>query len=226
VATVLFYGGSIGCGLLLGWVSVRLWRLCAPRESSRRFWESLGDITRQMLKVDEVTWLFTLYRRLARDVGGYVLRNLAGVLLACLPVAAFLILVAPSVLALWERGAERVVIYPSASTWQIARSGDLSELLGAGPGDPDVGLDIDRSAGVGRTAVCRSSARCTVFRLLGFHVIETSEPLLEDSLYVVIRGQRGDRNFLWPYLNDLEFTFACSFMVATIGSLFRHRTPP
>jgi hypothetical protein len=223
-ASLLFYGGGVGCGLLLGWLFVRLWRLCAPRESNRRFWESLGDITRQMLKVDEVAWLLALYRRLARDVGGYVLRNLGGVLLACLPVAVFLIVVAPSILALWDRGAERVVLYPSGSTWQIARSADLSEPPASGPGDPDIGLETDGSAGIGRTAVCSSPARCTIFRVLAFRVIERPEPLLDDAPYVVIRAHRGHRNFLWPYLHDLEFAFGCAFMVGTIGSLFWHRT--
>ena len=223
MASLLFYGGAIGCGLLLGWLFVRLWRWCAPRELNRRFWVAFRDIAGQMLKVDDVAWLLALYRRLARDAGGYVLRNLGGVLLACLPVGAFLILVAPSVLALWDRGAEQVVLYPSGRSWHIARSADLSEPA-AGPGDPDVGLDIERSAGLGRTAVCWSPARCTIFRLLGFHVIEKNEPLLDDAPYVVIRAQRGHRNLLWPYLNDLEFAFGCAFMIGTIGGLIWHRT--
>jgi hypothetical protein len=223
-SSLLFYGGSIGCGLLLGWLSARLWRLCAPREANRRFWLSLGDITRQMLEVDEVAWLLALYRRLARSVGSYVLRNLGGLLLACLPVAAFLILVAPSVLALWDRGAERVVLYPSGSTWQIARSVDLSDPSVTGPGAPDIGPDIAGTAGVGRIAACSSLARCTIFRALGFRVLEGPEPLLNDAPYLVIRAHRGHRNFLWPYLNDLEFAFGCAFIVGTIGSLFWHRT--
>ena len=222
MASLLFYGGGIGCGLLLGWLFGRLWRWCAPREANRRFWVSLRDITRQMLKVDDLAWLLALYRRLAQDAGGYALRNLGGLLLGLLPVAAFLTLVAPSVLALWDRGAEQVVLYPSGRSWQIARSADPSEPA-AGPGDPDVGRD-DGSAGPGRTAVCWSPARCTIFRLLGFRVIERAEPLLDDAPYVVIRADRGRRNLLWPYLNDLEFAFGCAFMVATIGSLLRRRT--
>jgi hypothetical protein len=219
VASVLFYGGGIGSGLLLGWLFVRIWRLCAPRRTNRRFWQSLGDITRQMLKVDEVAWLLTLYRRLARDAGGYVLRNIGGMLLGGLPAAAFLLLVAPSALALWDRGAEQVVLYPAERSWQIARSADLS-----GPVDPDVGLDGHGSAGGGRTAVCSSPARCTIFRMLAFRVIEKPEPPLDDAPYVVIRAQRGHHNFLWPYLNDLEFAFACAFVAGTVGGLFWPRT--
>ena len=108
MAGLPYYAGGIAAGLALGWLFVRLWRLCAPREINRRFWTSLGDISRQMLAVDEIAALLRLYRRLAREVGGYVLRNLGGLALACLPVAAFLILVAPAALALWDRGADRV----------------------------------------------------------------------------------------------------------------------
>ena len=207
----LYYAGSVAAGLLLGWLFVRLWRLCAPRATNRRFWAALGDISRQMLAVDEVAWLLRLYRRLAREVGGYLLRNLGGLALAGLPLGAFLILVAPGALALWDRGADRIAFYPSPAAWERARAADPA-------------LDLAVAADAGRTALCWSATRCTLFRLLGFRVIEQPAPVPADAPYLVARAGRGTGNLLWPYLNDLEVAFACAFLLASIGGLFWRRS--
>lgn len=209
---LLFYLGGIAAGLLLGWLFVRLWRWCAPRNGNRRFWTSLGTISRQMLAVDEPAALFGLYGRLARDVGGYVLRNLGGLVLACVPVAAFLLLLGPTALGWWDRGAERVAFYPSETAWQSPAVADL-DLAGAGPAE------------VGRTAVCWSAGRCLLFELLAFRVVEKDEPVVADAPYLVARADRGAANFLWPYLNDLEFAFACALIIGSMGSLWWRRRP-
>lgn len=209
----LFYLGSIAAGLLLGWAFVRLWRWCAPRETNRRFWSVLGEISRQMLTVDEPSALLGLYGRLGRDVGGYVLRNIGGIVLACVPVAAFLLLVAPTALALWARGAEQVALYPSPAAWQSPAVAGV-DVAAAGPGE------------VGRTAVCWSTGRCLLFELLAFRVVEKPEPVVADAPYLVARADRGSANFLWPYLNDLEFVFACALIVGSMGSLWWRRPAP
>ena len=163
-----------------------------------------------MLAVDEVAALLRLYRRLAREVGGYVARNLGGLVLACLPVAAFLALVTPAALALWDRRADQLAFYPSPAAWASARSADPA-------------LDLEPAADARRTALCWTATHCTLFRLLAFRVIEQPAPLLADAPYAVARAGPGAGNFLWPYLDDLEFAFAGAFMVASIGSLFRRR---
>lgn len=224
VATLLFYSGGIAGGLLLGWLFVPLWRLCAPRESNRRFWVSFGDVTRQMLTVDDVAQLLSLYRRLGREAGGYVLRNLGGLILASLPAAAFLILVAPAALALWDHGAERIAVYPPEAAQAIANSADRTASPASHPAGSKVEFDTDPSHELQRTAICWTAAHCTIFRLLAFYVIEKPEPVVDEASYVVIRAQRGRRNALWPYVNDLEFAFACAFMFATIASFWWRRT--
>ena len=81
-------------------------------------------------------------------------------------------------------------------------------------------LDADAAA---RTAVCWTATRCTLFQLLAFRVVERPQPVVADAPYLVARAGRGDRNFLWPYLNDLEFAFAGAFMAASIGGLLWRR---
>lgn len=220
---ILFYSGSVGAGLLLGWLFVKLWRRLVPPGTHGKFWTSLGDITRHMLAVDELSLLLSLYQRLARDVGGYLLRNLSGILLACLPAGAFLIFVAPSALALWDRNSAGLVLYPPAAS-ELAKAVDRDESLAAALGVTDSELKRQPSETVGRTAVCWSKTYCAIFRLLAFRVIETSEVIVHTQPYLVIRAQHGDVNFLWPYLNDLEFVFICAFMAATAGGLLRGRT--
>ena len=48
--------------------------------------------------------------------------------------------------------------------------------------------------------------------------------MVEDTPYLVTRAARGNRNFLWPYLNDLEFAFACAFILTSFGSLLWRRS--
>lgn len=222
MAELLFFGASVASGLVLGWLFVRLWRWCAPRVTNRRFWASLGDITRRMLAVDEFSTLLALYRRLAAEVGGYLLRNLGGLALACLPVGLFLVLVAPGALALWDRGAERLVLYPPTLTQDLGAADD-DRALDVALGGSKLAA-VEPAAQAGRTAVCWTTTDCLIFRLLAFRVVERERPLIADAPYLVVRAERGDANFLWPYLNDLEFVFICAFMAATVGCMLWHRT--
>jgi hypothetical protein len=218
---VLIYSGSVGSGMLLGWLVAKLWKRCTPRETHRQFWVSLVDITKCMLAVDELQLLLSLYRRLALDVGGYLLRNIGGLVVACLPVVVFSVFVAPLVLELWDRTADRVVLYPQAAVDELTAV-ERSEML-ATLGISAIELDQQPTNVVGRTAVCWTQTSCAFFRLLAFEVIETPAAILHDAPYLVVRAQHGDVNFLWPYLNDLEFAFVCAFMVTTIGSLLLGR---
>lgn len=206
-----FYLGAVVAGLLFGWLFVLLWRWCAPRDTNRRFWAALAEISRQMLAVDEPAALLRLYGRLGRDVGGYVLRNLGGLVLACAPVGVFLLLAGSPVLTLWDRGAEGVAFYPSRQAWESVAPADLR-------------LDDATPESVGRTAICWSAGRCLLFELLAFRVVEQPAPAQMEAAYVVARAGRGDGNFLWPYLNDLEFVFLCALMVGSFGTLFRRRS--
>jgi hypothetical protein len=185
----------------------------------------MGDISRQMLVVDEPLRLLLLYRRLALDVGGYLLRNLGGLLCAGLPVVAFLLYVAPPALTFWDRHTTAgVALYPLAAAQELAQRGGQGESL-------SVALDITNTAPsqpsfktTERTAVCWSTVYCTIFRLLCFRVIETSAAVVQTAPYLVLRPQHGDMNWLWPYFNDVEFVFVCVFMAAAVVSFFRGRT--
>jgi hypothetical protein len=113
-----------------------------------------------------------------------------------------------------------VALYPPLAI-QAQQRGELSRpALGAAD------IEGGRPAGeaVGRTAVCWTGSDCIIFRLLAFRVIETAEPALPDTPYLVVRAQRGNGNFLWPYLSDLEVAFACAVMAAPFASILRRRT--
>jgi len=215
---VLAFGGSLISGALLGWLFARLWRRAAPRATNRRFWLSLGEIARRLLVVEDLPTLLALYRRLALEAGAYVIRNLGGLVLGCLPVAAFLILVAPAALALWDRRADSLVLHP-APAGSPAAAPELLERLGLpGSGEQDASAMVPT-----RIAVCWTWTACTTFHLLAFRVIETPEPVLPDAPYLVARPGHRDLNPLWPYLNDVEFVFACAFMAASLAALARRR---
>jgi hypothetical protein len=178
---------------------------------------------KRMLAVDELQLLFSLYRRLALDVGGYLLRNLGGLVVAGLPVVAFSVFVAPLVLELWDRMADGIVLYPQVAvdTFTAAERSEMLAILGIST------IELNQQpANVGRTAVCWTQTHCALFRLLAFEVIETPSAILHNAPYLVVRAQHGDVNVLWPYLNDLEFIFVCAFMATAIGSLLGYRAAP
>ena len=222
MTSALCFGGSVVAGTALGWLFAVLWRRCAPAAINRRFWASLSDIAKKLLAVDEPRELLALYRRMGVDVGGYVIRNVGGLVLGCLPVGVFLALAAPAALALWDRTADGIALYPEPAT-TAGTPAELPEILArleisaAGPTDPS-------SAAPLRTAVCWSEPNCTIFALLAFRVIETPEPLLPDAPYLVARAQHHDVNPLWPYLSDLELVFACALMAGSVAGLVGRRS--
>ena len=81
--------GALGAaaGLAFAWIWLRI----VPRGTNRRFWSAMAVLTREMLRVEEPSVLLALYRRLGRLLGGYLARNLGGILVACLPMAAIVL---------------------------------------------------------------------------------------------------------------------------------------
>ena len=215
--TVLFYGGSLGAGIISGWLFVTLWRLCASREKNRAFWALLRELTARLLIVDNPRALLVLYRQLAVGAGSYVFGNLGGVILASVPILAFLLLVAPAVLDKWDASAPVRVVWPETGSVQVEDVEQLVESDGARH------ADASGEPRAGRTAICWNVLRCASFRSLGFNVFESAAPLTSESSYVVLRVPHGDRNFLWPFLSDLEFAYFCAMILGSLGALVWRR---
>jgi hypothetical protein len=78
-------------GLAFAW----LWLRIVPRGTNGAFWSGMSGITREMLRVDEPAALLALYRRLGGLLWRYVARNLAGIVVACLPMVAIVLVAMP-----------------------------------------------------------------------------------------------------------------------------------
>jgi hypothetical protein len=214
-------GGSLVAGTVVGWLFAVIWRRCAPAAINRRFWASLGDTARELLAVDEPRRLLELYRRIWVGVGGYVMRNVGGLALGCLPVGLFLVFAAPPALDLWNRTADGIALYPEVATTRRTPAAPAEILAGLEiPGAGPIGMS---SGAPPRTAICWTETDCTVFQLLGFLAIETPEPVLPAPPYLVVRPRHHDINPLWPYLGDLEFVFVCALMAGSVVGLVRSR---
>lgn len=214
-AVLLFYGCTIGLGLIFGWSFVVLWRVCVPRGALGRVFSEMSEIAKAMNATDETSEFLKLYKRLLITVGRYVGRNLAGLFLACAPIVLVLVFVAPLVLDAWGKHADGIAAVPPLTPspeLQFSTQGDGPFTL------QSHGATIPIQQRVSRTAVCRSWGTCSLFGLLGFHVVEDSAALAADQDYLVVRPSHDDGNFLWPYLSDLEFAFFLAFMIATLLS--------
>jgi hypothetical protein len=221
VTSIVCFGGSLIFGTVLGWLFAVIWRWFAPASMNRRFWASLGNTAKELLAVDEPRHLLELYGRLWVDLGGYLMRNVGGLVLGCLPVGLFLALVAPAALGVWDRTADGVALYPDVAATGRTRAAP-SEVL-AGLGIPGAGLAEMSSDAPRRTAICWTATSCTVFQLLAFRVMETPKPVLPEAPYLVVRPWHHDINPLWPYLSDLEFVFAGALMAGSVVGLMRGR---
>lgn len=103
-----YYAAACALGAAAGLGFAWLWLRLVPPGTNRRFWSSMSELARGMLAVEETREFFALYRRLGGLLARYVGRNLGATVVACLPMIAILLTVAPLVFNAWDRGVERV----------------------------------------------------------------------------------------------------------------------
>jgi len=206
-SALAYYAGGIALGLVLGAAFSALWRVCVPPGATGRMASEQFAIAKEMTRTEETAAFFALYKRLIVSVGGYLLRSLGGLVLACLPMVLVLTLLVPPALEGWGRRADATATYPPLP---IA-AGAAALSIG--------GVEVPVPSPNGRFAVCWNGTYCALFVLLGFDVHEAPDALLANRSYVVVRPTHGDGNFLWPFLSDLEFASFLAFVVATAGGL-------
>jgi len=83
---------GVAAGVAFGW----LWLLVVPWAVHLRFWSATTALTRDILKVDDAGVFFGMYRNLLGAVARYVGRNLAGTLVAGVPLVIVLLIASPS----------------------------------------------------------------------------------------------------------------------------------
>jgi hypothetical protein len=192
---MLFYAAACGLGIVAGAAFAALWLRIVPPGTNRRFWSSMSELTRKLLAVDEAGEFLRLYRRLGGLLARYVARNLGGTVVACLPMIAILLTVAPLVFAGWDARAQRVALVPADAAGVVAAPLAVSE----------------------RTGYC-TPGYCALFAALDFNVVQL-DARRAGPAYVVVRADHGDVNPLWPFLSDIEAAFFAAFILATIAGL-------
>lgn len=191
-----FYAAACALGALAGLAFAGLWLRVVPPGTNRAFWSSMSQLTRRLLEVEQTDEFLRLYRQLGGLLARYVGRNLAGTLVACLPMIAILLTVAPLVFEAWDRTAERVALVPATAT-------------------------VPPATGTERTGYCASDGYCALFAALDFKVVRIDDAKID---YAVARADHGDVNPLWPFLSDIEAAFFLALMLATvIGLVWPHK---
>jgi hypothetical protein len=92
---IAYYGAACALGAVAGVAFVWLWLRIVPAGTNRTFWSAMSDLCRRLLAADDMAEFLGLYKRLAGMLGPYVARNLAGTVIACLPVIALLASIGP-----------------------------------------------------------------------------------------------------------------------------------
>jgi hypothetical protein len=193
---IAFYGAACALGAAAGFAFAWLWLRVVPPGTNRRFWSSMSELTRHLLAVEQTSEFLLLYRRLGGLLARYVARNLGGTVVACLPMIAILLTVAPLVFGGWDARAQRVALVPAHAAGLVAAPSVVSE----------------------RTGYCSSEGYCALFAALDFKVVQLDAGPAR-SAYVVVRADHGDVNPLWPFLSDIEAAFFAAFILASIAGL-------
>ena len=223
----VLYIASIVMALLLGAGFILIWRRILTPEASALFWRSFMETSWTLLRSEELSELARLYKHMIALVARYLGKNLLGLALGLLPMALVLLLLAPTALLMWNAEAEYIEIYPPQAASLSISGGNSARTEEAGrvfhsfePGatailrTPSSRIDLaDLSAAHG---ICWTVVYCAIFRTLDFEVTAVTGDPGDGSDYVVVRPSHRDRNFLWPFLSDLEFTFFAAFVLANL----------
>jgi hypothetical protein len=188
---IAYYAAACALGAAAGVGFAWLWLRLVPPGTNRRFWSSMSELARRLLTVEETPEFFALYRRLGALLARYVGRNLGATLVACLPMIAILLTVAPLVFTGWDRTAERMTIIPPTANVPLSSE---------------------------RTGYCASDGYCALFAALDFKVVRIEGGTAAPP-YAIARADHGDVNPLWPWLSDIEAAFFVVFMLATVAGL-------
>jgi hypothetical protein len=188
---IAYYAAACALGAAAGVGFAWLWLRLVPPGTNRRFWSSMSELARRLLTVEETREFFALYRRLGALLARYVGRNLGASVVACLPMIAILLTVAPLVFTGWDRTAERMTVIPPTANVPLSSE---------------------------RTGYCASDGYCALFAALDFKVVRIEGGTAAPP-YAIARADHGDVNPLWPWLSDIEAAFFVVFMLATVAGL-------
>lgn len=217
---------SFVTGVGLGTFFILVWRRCVDKFCPPQFWNSLYQVTGELLQVEAPVELLRLYRKLFSRVARYFLGNVIGLVIGLLPVL-LLYFVAPTIDAYRDRDVQTVEIYPANiatftrnSTSQDTRSGAVRALFKI-ERTSKVTLTVNSTHIIldnlqKKTAICWSYWYCGLFKSLGFDVIETEAALTDLHSYIVVRPNHGTHSIIWPILNDIESMFLFTFLITNI----------
>ncbi len=213
--------------ILSGCFFVLMWRWMLAHFGDPSFWPKLSEISRRLVNADELPELLSDYKKLVVIVTKYNLANLVGITLGLLPVILVLWLLAPMANQSWAENAGAVEIYPNNVGVLLANGVVHSEHQKAGrtivPIDTQsegvlrlVGQDIPLGKLTKAYAVCVTNLDCLFYELMLFDALQVEALPTEGQDGVLIRPSRMDGNYLWPYMNDVQFTFFLVFMLSNL----------
>ena len=218
----------IGGGL--GVVVVALWQATEARLGGGDFWSAYRRIAGNLLTGAEQEQFLQQYAELMRRLGGYLAKTACRVAIAIAPVIVCLALLGPLAARRAARTADRLEVYPpQAVQLQVAHASYSTgpegtvELPGGvfRTGNSSAPLRLttnDRAVEApdfqGAIAFCESEWRGLGLQLIGLEVHHAPQgPRL-----LIVRATDGERNFCWPFLSDVEFSFWAGMLVTSLAA--------
>lgn len=214
-------------GIVLGTFFVLSWRRSVGKICPSQFWNTLHQITGELLRVDATAELLQLYRRLFACVARYIAGNFIGLVIGLLPVVLLFYIVVPEVNTYRDREMRIVEVYP-ANVATLSQNGlELNRHHDAERSLYDLGKIQEGALNVNsthiildklhaKTGICWSYWYCALLESFGFDLVELENAPTSETSYIVMRPDRSKYSLFWPMLNDIESLFLVAFLVTNI----------
>lgn len=214
-------------GIAVGGFATWLWREIHLRSGHDDFWHRFARVAQCAVSDDDANDFLKSYLNLLTRLPVYVGKRLFALVVALMPIVLLVTFLGPYAIEQRNGRARYIEVFPKQ---QVAvRLNDQSLNLDRNHGliplrnDPNVAATFTtdycvlHSDSLAKKFAASSSAiDHLLFKALGFDVQRIRATQASGKQLLVVRLSCGDSNVLWPYLNDLEFTF---FVAVTLGSL-------
>ena len=215
----ILYTITICQAVFLGWLFIVIWRKLLPIDFANRYWALVSSTTKTLLFHDDPSEFLTLYKKFLTNLGVYLIRNLAGLVIGILPLVLTLTYIHPILVDQWSQEPSRIEVFPTATAKFVIKSPSDSDDSSAGfltLNDKTVAID-DWTV---KNGICQSTLDCLLLDLLGFKITVLENETDDMQYFAILRHSFEDDNPLWPYLSDLEFYFLIAFSFASTFTYF------
>lgn len=222
---------TIILGLVLGGTATALWSYLAKWFADNAFWSSCQETVKNLIEDPGGDDFLKHYVQLLRALGVYLGKTTCRVGITVLPILVALHFFSPIISKHQAQQATSLIVYPQQD---INLSDPTATLVATGSEHASPRADHAAQVTVStptwttefgyEDAIVATNSNLTavLYQLCGFRVTHH----VDAPKLLLIRPRAQDINPLWPFLNDFEFVFWTSMVLASAAmGMLIHKWP-